>query len=389
MQIFWKIVLSMIVTTALIFAGLIILIWVAFSGGREFEQILIAVGDASLILFAFAFIWGWLRLKTRLISFAVIAGVIGFCFAGIGIYKAYQNSIPRVNEQGVDLTQYAPFSKNTKAVSLNEPCTLTIEEHLPLLDGATALYPLYSAFAKAVYPEETYKSSITTMSDPVVCNNTVGAYNRLIDGYSDIVFAAAPSKDQLQAAKEKGAELKLTPIGREAFVFFVNAKNRVNNLSTEDIQRIYSGEAMNWKEFGGKDTGIRAFQRPKNSGSQTMLQKIMGDTPLMTPPKVDVISGMGGIISEVSSYKNYDNAIGYSFLFFATEMVKDNKIKLLSINGISPVRENVANQTYPYSAQFYAVTAGTKNANAQKLIDWILSEQGQYLVEKTGYTPIK
>ena len=86
----------------------------------------------------------------------------------------------------------------------------------------------------------------------------------------------------------------------------------------------------------------------------------MGDTPLMTPPKEDVAGSMGGVFRRVASYRNYGNAIGYSFLFFATEMVNDNKIKLLELNGVAPTRENVANRTYPHSGEFYAITAGTE-----------------------------
>ena len=68
-------------------------------------------------------------------------------------------------------------------------------------------------------------------------------------------------------------------------------------------------------------------------------------------------------------------------------MVSDDKIKLLKLDGIAPTRENVANRTYPYASEFYAVTAGTDNPNAEIFIEWMLSEQGQYLIEKTGYTP--
>jgi phosphate transport system substrate-binding protein len=61
----------------------------------------------------------------------------------------------------------------------------------------------------------------------------------------------------------------------------------------------------------------------------------------------------------------------------------------MELNGIAPTRENVANRTYPYASEFYAITAGTDNPNVNTLIEWILSEQGQYLIEKTGYTPMQ
>lgn len=185
-------------------------------------------------------------------------------------------------------------------------------------------------------------------------------------------------------AKSRGVELKLTPIGKEAFVFFVNSRNTVNGLTTAQIQDIYSGKITNWKELGGKNAKIRAFQRPENSGSQTMLQKLMKDKNLMTPPREDVVSGMGGIIERTASYRNYKNAIGYSFLFFATEMIKNNEIKLLEVDGIKPDRDTIASGKYPLASDFYAVTANSDNPNVDRFIEWILSEQGQYLVEKTG-----
>lgn len=183
--------------------------------------------------------------------------------------------------------------------------------------------------------------------------------------------------------------MELTPIGREAFVFFVNKKNPIDSLTIEQIRAIYSGKVTNWAEVGGERVDIRAFQRPQDSGSQTALQNLMGNVPLMEAPTEDVVSGMGGIISEVAEYKNYKNAIGYTFRYYSTEMVKNKEIKLLPIDGIVPSTENIRNGTYPIASEFYAVTAGTDNPNVQKLLDWILSPQGQALVEKAGYVSVK
>ncbi|WP_318153460.1 PstS family phosphate ABC transporter substrate-binding protein [Paenibacillus vietnamensis] len=209
------------------------------------------------------------------------------------------------------------------------------------------------------------------------------------DNDADIICAAQPSKQQLQDAERAGVELKMTPIGREAFVFFVHADNPVTGLTKQLIQDIYSGTVTNWKQAGGNNAKIRAFQRPENSGSQTMLQKLMEGRTLMTPPQKDVAAGMGGIIQQTADYRNYPNAIGYSFLFFATEMVGNGEIRLLEVDGVKPDRASIRSGAYPLSAKFYAVTAGTTNPNAEAFIDWILSGEGQRIVELTGYTPIK
>jgi phosphate transport system substrate-binding protein len=102
-----------------------------------------------------------------------------------------------------------------------------------------------------------------------------------------------------------------------------------------------------------------------------------------------MIASMGGMFQQVAAYRNYDNAIGYSFLFFSKEMVDSRGIKLLAVNDIFPNRENIVNGKYPYVVDFYAITLGNESENTNRLIEWILSNQGQYLIEKTGYAPVK
>jgi phosphate transport system substrate-binding protein len=297
--------------------------------------------------------------------------------------KAYDRSFATLNDQGVDLNAYRPFANGTKAVKLAEPSTFTIKDNPPKLDGATALYPLYAAFAQAVYPAN---REYDLYNSPVMSTNTVNAYERLLRGEADIIFTAQPSQQQLSEAKLRGMELKLTPIGREAFVFFVQAENPVKGLSTQQIQAIYSGTITNWSELGGSNSAIRAFQRPENSGSQTMLQRLMKGQALMKPPTEDIARGMGGIIAQTADYRNYPNAIGYSFLYFATEMIKNGEIRLLQVDGVVPDRNSIKSGAYPLTTDFYAVTAGLPHPQVEPFIQWILSEQGQRLVEQTGYT---
>ena len=117
----------------------------------------------------------------------------------------------------------------------------------------------------------------------------------------------------------------------------------------------------------------------------------MDNVPIMNPRRENVHQGMGGIINQVADYRNFSNAIGYSFLFFSTEMVKNDQIKLLSIDGIYPSIETIQNGSYPFSNNFYAIYIDNdeKNENIELFIEWILSDQGQYLVRGTGYVPLK
>jgi phosphate transport system substrate-binding protein len=379
-----KILLSIMVTGILLFLGFVGMLITAFAGGEKFYTPLVAIVTVGLIILIIFLIFNLLRKKVFKIIFISYFAACLLCFAGYSINSAYYNSIPTVNEQGVDLRDYTPFTEGTKAVSLDEPSKLKLQSDLPKLDGATALYPLYSAFVQAVYPKDNYN----VYNSNVICTTTPDAYKNLIEGQVDVIFVARPSKEQIAAAESKGLEFKLTPIGYEAFVFFVNSKNEVEGLSTSQIQDIYSGKITNWQDAGGKNEKIRAFQRPENSGSQTMLQKIMEGKNLMTPPKEDVVAGMGGIIEQTSSYRNYKNAIGYSFLFFATEMIHNNQIRLLKIDGVYPDKNTIKSKEYPFTTELYAVTTNTKNPNVDSFIKWILSPQGQSLVERTGYIPV-
>jgi len=294
------------------------------------------------------------------------------------------------------LENYQPFKDGTMAVKLPEQAALKLENNLPRLDGATALYPLYSAFVQAIYPEgdynqyEIYDYRNTSGISPLVrASGTSIAYNALIRGEADIIFCAGPSGDQIEYAGENGIVFNLTPIGKEAFVFFVNNRNPVSNITIEKLINIYSGRITNWNELGGRNEKIRVFQRAKNSGSQTMLESIMGVENIIPPITENVLTFMLGIIERTADYRNYRNAIGYSFLFFTTQMVQNNSIKLLSINDIFPSIETIKTGEYPFVDHFYAITANTENENVNMFIEWILSEQGQYLVEKTGYVPYK
>jgi phosphate transport system substrate-binding protein len=308
---------------------------------------------------------------------------------------------------------------------LNEQPALQFkaDDDFPKLDGATALYPVYAAFAHAVYPQDvmvtedvsgynwpisfpvppaqTAESEVyKTMEKTTVvrCSRTQDAYALLFsdDVYAyrqygwrpDIIFCYEPSAEQQAEAAEKGVNFTMTPLGYDAFVFIVHKDNPVDNLTSEQVRAIYSGETINWESITGVDEKIIAYQRPKNSGSQTILERIMGDTPLTKPVTGLQPYGMGDMVEAVSDYTNHKNSIGYSFRFFTNDMVTGGEIKILSIDGVYPSPENIRNKTYPFVQPFYAVTTGNEKPNVQNFIAWMLSPQGQQLVDKTGYIPL-
>ena len=293
-----------------------------------------------------------------------------------------------VVKAALNITEYAPFEgKKNAAGAVREDIGFDAAHALPRLDGATALFPVYAAFAQAVYPEDTRYTpySQTDSADSLLtCSKTDCAYERLIYGNTDVIFCAQPSDEELQMAKEAGVELELTPIGYEAFVFIVPREEPVTGLTTQNIRDIYRGAVTDWVELGIEGLGkIVAYQRPENSGSQTALEKIMGDLPLMDAPGY-VVDDMVGIVDNVE-YRNLPGAIGYSFRYFVSGMMESD-VRMLAIDGIEPALENIRNGSYPFISTLYAVTRkGEANPNVQTLLSWLTGDTAQRLLEASGY----
>lgn len=381
-----KLFVSILTIFLLGFLGFATTVFISLLDYKPFYLFFIPIFTIALIIMIIFLIYGKAQSKMFKRSTIILIAAAIVSIVSYEGYEAYERSLEVVSTQDVDLSEYTPFVEGSKLVSLEEPSTLKISDDLPKLDGATALYPVYSAFAQAVYPKKDY----SLHDSEVVSSQTSGAFDRLLKGDVDLIFIAQPSEKQMRNAEELGIELNLTPIGREAFVFFVHSKNPINELTMEQIQAIYSGKITNWRQLGGKNEEIRAFQRPEGSGSQSALINVMGDVPLMEPPSEDIVSAMGGIITETTNYQNRTNAIGFSFRHFSQNMVENGKIKYIAINGMTPSKENIQNDSYPIVAPLYAVTtSGNTNPHVEQFINWMLSEQGQYIVEQTGYVPVK
>lgn len=330
-------------------------------------------------------------------------------------------------EGGYSSTNLEPYyveNESNILAKLDEPSTFTIYDpiDMPRLDGAEAAYPVYSAFANACYANiaeiQTYGKKQREHGSipepyilmPIKFSNTIYAYEKLLDGEIDICFGARPSEEQFQMAEEYGKEVILTPIGKEGFVFFVNDANPVDELTTEQIKDIYSGKIKNWRKVGGENAKILAYQRPANSGSQTMMEYFMGDTPLKDPLKTEEVS-MGGVIRNVAAYDNGTSSIGYSFRYFATLMTEEGhdeadmasiekstgSIKFLAVDGVYPDEDTIRSGEYPLTTELYAITVidkysptGTYSKETiEPFLEWMTGPQGQKIIADTGYVSLK
>lgn len=278
----------------------------------------------------------------------------------------------------------SPPESAPAAAETSEAGFMFTPENMPRLDGSTATIPLISAVRSVLLgiPRE----------NDVKVSGTDNAYTQLIEGNVDLLLVYAPAQSSLDYAKAQGVELELAPIGKDALVFLVNVKNPVKSLTPEQLVAIYSGETTNWKDVGGVDAGILAYQRQLVSGSQTMMNKlVMKGTPMADAPAEYVIGEMGGLVDAVAVYDGAENAIGYNVYYYVSRMKLDGNIRLLEVGGVAPSTEAITSGAYPFVNDFYAVirSDAPEDSPARLLFNWMLTEEGQQLVAHEGYATAK
>ena len=308
---------------------------------------------------------------------AALAG-IALLFAGFDaafyftVTRRFRNSTsPEMQAKSIEVSRYLPFDPDSEIVKADAP---KLSGDIPVIDGAAALLPVYSAFVHAVYPEDSvhFDGENYTPESAMQYTNTRGAYQSLADGTADIILCAKPSAEQKAYAEEKGCELVYVPVAREAFVFIVNQDNPVDSLTTEQIRGIYSGEIRYWSEVGCAHIPIDAVQRNPGSGSQTTMLTFMGDKPMKRDP-----------------FSFFGSSIGYSFRYYVEGIVENGGVKMLSVNGVYPDPAHIADGSYPVTGDVLAVyDAHNDNPNIPLLLDFMQSETGQRIIAESGYSPL-
>ena len=277
----------------------------------------------------------------------------------------------------------APVAQVAPEYSEGATEVLFTKETLPRVDASLATQPLMNAFVKNFTGE-------TVEELGVEYSNTHPAYVKLINNETDLIVVTEPSEEELAMAKEAGVELKVTKVVNEGFVFFVNKDNPVNNVSFEDLVKIYTGEITNWKELGGEDAEIVAYQRPENSGSQTGLYSLVlkGQQVKIPTVKESVYLSMAGIVDYVANYENSAEAIGYGFYYYVNTMYYNDNLKYLAVDGVKPTYATIRDGSYPILSAYYIVTRdGDENPEVAKLKEAMLSPRGQYVASEAGYVP--
>lgn len=295
-------------------------------------------------------------------------------------FTVYENLTKRCHDQtsaemqakSVEVSEYLPFDAESKIAAVDSAVKLS--DKPPVIDGAAGLFPVYSAFVHAVYPESSvhYDGERFTQESAMQYTNTRGAYQAIAEGTIDIAVCVKPSDAQLAYAKEQGADLDFIPLGYDAFVFLVNGSNPVENLSCQQVRDIYAGKLHTWSQVGGKHLPIDAKQRNPGSGSQSAMESFMDGQDMHANP-----------------FGFLGSAIGYSFRYYVSDLVGNGGVKMLSLDGVSPTPAHIADGSYPVVSSFFAVyDRHNTHPDLPVLLEWMQSDEAQKIIADTGFIPL-
>ncbi len=278
-----------------------------------------------------------------------------------------------------------------------------IAADIPVMNGSTSTLPVRMFIGCALLDVacgwETFMdgsrhvlASDDALSDVfrevVPSSGTHGSYVALAEGRADLILTARlPSDDELDLAATNDVEFEIAPVALDGFVFLVNEANSVEELDLDQIRGIFSGSITTWAELGGGDRPIQPYQRNETSGSQVLMKSlVMGDIPMIDAPNMMLPSMM----APFDAISRDVDGIGFSVYFFATEMLANDEIRLVRIQGVEPDSSTIRSGEYPLITEVYGVLRASTppDDTARLLRDWLSTDQGRAVVEASGYVPV-
>ena len=196
----------------------------------------------------------------------------------------------------------------------------------------------------------------------------------------DIADASREIKpEELQIARQKGKNISGTIIALDGIAVVVNKENPISEIDINTLKNIYTGKINNWKMVGGLDRPIVVISRDMASGTFEVFKSkvLQGEKTFQNSLMLVSNKEIAGTVAQTPG------AIGYIGIGFLTD-----EIKALKIDSIMPSPETVKNGTYKLARSLYMYTNGEPKQATKTFIDFVLSTQGQKIVQVAGYVPL-
>ena len=228
---------------------------------------------------------------------------------------------------------------------------------------------------------ERYMSKHSDVAIQVTGGGSGTGIAALINGTTDICNSSRPMKQsEIKKLKERfgtlGVEIKCA---KDGLSLYLHESNKVSELTMEQIKNIYTGKITNWKEVGGNDAKIILYSRENNSGTYVYFK----DNVLKGEDYSPACQNLPGTAAVVNAVAKDINGIGYGGAAYG------KGIKEVKVNGFAPNKENIASGKYPITRFLYMYLRNKPTGAMKEYIDWILSADGQSVVNEVGYFPIR
>ena len=239
------------------------------------------------------------------------------------------------------------------------------------VSGSTSVGPLMEKVAKA------YEAKNSNVSIEINQVGSSAGIKDTINGVAELGMSSRDLKDE-----EKASGVEGTAIAYDGIAVIVNPANKVTNLTLEQLKDVYTGKITNWKDLGGEDGQIVVVSREDGSGTRDAFQEIVGYKSEELVADATIADGSGNIKTTVSGNKNAIGFVSFSYV--------DNTVNAIELNGVKPEEELAKSGEYKLSRPFLIVTKkDTLTDEGKKVIDYILSEEGQKIVEEDKLIKVK
>ncbi len=242
--------------------------------------------------------------------------------------------------------------------------------------GSTTVQPIMQ---KAV---ELFMAKNKGISVSISASGSGDGAKALIDGSTPLAMMSREMKEsELKQAKDKGVSPKQILIAYDCLTPIVHPSNAVKNLTMDQLKDIYTGKITDWKELGGSPGPISVVSRDSSSGTfEYWNEHVLKKERVFARAQMQASSG--AVAQTVSKQKS---AIGYVGLAYT----KNPGLKAVSVDGVAGSVENTLNGTYPISRGLYLYTNGEPSGDVAKLVNFILSDEGQKIVAQVEYVPVR